>query len=160
VAVSRTEISGGKPIFCGIKRNPYLEDHFMIANPHELQPAANENQFGEHFSQGSFWRKLRSYARVAGREVVEKALLLYYVLQSPQVPTWARTVVVGALGYFVLPADAVPDLLPGIGFVDDLGAMAAALGVVIAHITPEIRAQARRKMREWFKEEPVAAQDV
>ena len=125
----------------------------MIATPHELQPKRLENgesEYSRHYSEASFWQKLRRFARVAGREVAEKALILYYALQTPEMPTWARTVVLGALGYFILPTDAVPDLLPGIGFTDDLGALAAALAVVMFHVTPQVKAQAREKLSDWF----------
>ena len=128
----------------------------MIAKANTLNSLSttttSENGYARHFSEASFWRKMRRFARVAGREVIEKALLLYYALQSPEMPSWARTVVLGALGYFVLPADAIPDLLPGIGFTDDLGALATAVAVVIAHITPGVRQRARTKLREWFRE--------
>mgnify|MGYP002624177921 CR=1 FL=1 len=128
----------------------------MIAQPETFNSLSttttSENGYARHFSEASFWRKMRRFARVAGREVIEKALFLYYALQSPDMPSWARTVVLGALGYFVLPADAIPDLLPGIGFTDDLGALAAAVAVVLSHITPQVRRQARRKLRQWFSD--------
>ena len=129
----------------------------MIARAETLDSLStattSENGYARHFSEASFWRKMQRFARVAGREVIEKALFLYYALQSPEMPSWARTVVLGALGYFVLPADAIPDLLPGIGFTDDLGALATAVAVVIAHITPDVRARARKRLRDWFSEE-------
>lgn len=104
---------------------------------------------GSNYSDKSFWRKVAKFAVKAGREVIEKALVLYYCLQDPDTPAWAKTVIVGALAYFILPADAVPDLLPG-GYVDDLGALAAALMIVSVHIKPKHWEQAREKLREWF----------
>lgn len=103
-----------------------------------------------HYTSPSFWGKLSGYARVAGREVVEKALFLYYAAQNPDMPAWARTVVFGALGYFILPTDAVPDLIPAVGFSDDLGALAFALTIVVMHVTPAVKEKARAKLREWF----------
>ena len=129
----------------------------MIAHPDRLGASQiNDRDFlpaedySREYSESSFWRKLGRFARVAGREVTEKSLFLYYAVQDPGMPSWARTVVYGALGYFILPADALPDVLPGIGFTDDLGALVAAIGIVIAHVTPEVRAKARRQLREWF----------
>ena len=61
-----------------------------------------------------------------------------------------QTIAFGALAYFIMPADAVPDLLPAAGFTDDLGALVAALVVVMAHITPEVRAKAKATMTRWF----------
>ena len=104
----------------------------------------------QSFSESSFWEKLSKYAKAAGREVVETALKLFYAAQSPETPIWAKTVIYTALVYFILPTDAVPDLIPVAGYTDDLGALCAALGTVAAYITPEIEEKARRKVDEWF----------
>lgn len=103
-----------------------------------------------NYSESGFWEKLRDYALVAGREVVEMALRLYYAAQAPETPLWAKTVIYGALAYFILPTDAVPDFIPGVGYGDDLGALAAALATVAAYITPEIEEKAKQKAAEWF----------
>lgn len=127
----------------------------MIAHSDQLVPTdriSGADDFARHYSQSSLLAKLSLCARVAGREVVEKALILYYAAQSPQLPKWVRTVIYGSLGYFILPADAIPDLIPGAGYADDLGVLVAAAAVVIAHITPEVKSQARTKLREWFAE--------
>ncbi|OWT63475.1 YkvA family protein [Candidimonas nitroreducens] len=100
------------------------------------------------------WRKLQQHAGAAGRAVLEKALYLYYAAQSPATPKWARRVIYGALAYFVLPLDAIPDLIPGIGYTDDLSVMAAALATVALYITPEVRALAQHKIAQWFDGEP------
>ena len=83
---------------------------------------------------------------------LSNALSLYYTAQAPDTPAWAKTVITGALGYFILPADAIPDLIPAVGYGDDLGALAAALAAVAAHVTPEIKARAKEKAAEWFGE--------
>jgi uncharacterized membrane protein YkvA (DUF1232 family) len=106
------------------------------------------------WSEGDFWDKLRRFARTAGREVVERALLLYLVLRDPQTPRWARTTVIGALGYFIAPIDAIPDFIPGAGFTDDLGVLALALTAVAASITPQMRRIARRTTARWFGDAP------
>ena len=102
------------------------------------------------FDDGSFWDKLKRFALKAGKEVIEKALWLYYAAQQPGTPAWAKTAIYGALAYFVLPVDAIPDALPGVGFTDDLGMLAAALGTVAVYVTDEVKRQAADRMREWF----------
>lgn len=104
----------------------------------------------EQFSRTRFWTKLRAVSSRAGREIVEKALILYFTLQSPNLPPRARAVIIGALGYFILPTDAIPDFLPGVGLTDDLSAIIFALATVAAHITPEIRAKAKARADEWL----------
>lgn len=106
--------------------------------------------YSRHYSDRSFWRKVQRYAKQAGVQVIEKALWLYYAAQRPETPAWAKGVIYGALGYFILPADAIPDMLPGVGLSDDLGALVVALGVVASHVTPDVKAQARQKLHDWF----------
>ena len=55
-----------------------------------------------------------------------------------------------ALGYFILPTDAIFDLTPILGYSDDLGVLLFALSQVKANITPEIKEKARQKLGEWF----------
>ena len=109
-----------------------------------------DDEYSRQYSEDGFREKLRTFGRAAGREVVEKALILYYTARSPNVPRWAKATIYGALGYFVTPIDAIPDLTPLVGYTDDLGVLAAALAVVLAHVTPEIRARARERAREWL----------
>ncbi|MFM9264330.1 YkvA family protein [Tychonema sp. BBK16] len=103
-----------------------------------------------NYSDETFWAKLKNFALTAGREVVEKALTLYYTAQNPNVPGWAKGVVVGALTYFISPVDAIPDVLVGIGFTDDLGVLLAAIATVSVYINAETKEQAKQKMKDWF----------
>lgn len=104
----------------------------------------------QHYSETGFWDKLKHYALAAGKELVEKALWLYYAAQNPSTPTWAKSVMYGALGYFILPLDAIPDITPLIGYSDDLGVLAAALAAVSMYITDEVKQQAQQKLAAWF----------
>lgn len=111
----------------------------------------DEARYAQHYSETSFWAKLARFATSAGREIVEKALCLYYAAQEPGVPVRVRVTIHAALGYFIFPFDAIPDALPVIGYVDDLGALTAALALCAAYITPAVRAKADSKLQDWFK---------
>lgn len=106
----------------------------------------------ERYSDSEFWKKIRRFARRAGLEVVEKALWLYYALQHPQTPAWAKRTIIGALAYFILPIDIIPDLAPVLGFTDDLSMLLVAIGTVSAYITPAVKEQARQQAGRWFGE--------
>ena len=108
--------------------------------------------FEKEYTEPDFKSKLIRYAKTAGREVVEKALWLYYASRSPATPVWAKTAIYGALGYFISLIDAVPDFTPIIGYTDDLGVLVAALATVTAYVTPEIKTKANEKLRQWFGE--------
>lgn len=110
-------------------------------------PAASQ---AAEFDRGRFWSKLARSAVAAGREVVERALWLYYAAERPEVPRWARLTIYGALAYFVLPFDAIPDLIPGVGYVDDLGALGTALLTVASYVDDDVKQRARRRMDQWF----------
>lgn len=102
------------------------------------------------YSEESFWAKVKDFALLAGREVLEKALTLYYAAQNPQVPLWARTSIYAALAYFISPIDGIPDVLPVVGFTDDFATLTAAMTIVAMYITPEIKKQAKQKLEDWF----------
>ena len=108
----------------------------------------------EAFTETGFWNKIKMFGRQAGREVVERALWLYYAAQKPNTPTWAKSVIFGALAYFISPLDAIPDLTPLVGFTDDLGAVAAALTMVTLYIDDEVKSLAAAKLALWFGDEP------
>jgi len=110
------------------------------------------------FDDRAFWNKVRRYARSAGYELLEKALWLYFATQSPDTPGWARSVIYGALAYFVLPFDAIPDLLPVTGFTDDLGALAAALVSVAPYIDDEVKQRTDATLRRWFGSRAAASE--
>lgn len=102
------------------------------------------------YSETRFWDKLKKYAKVAGSEVIEKALWLFYAAQRPETPAWAKAVIYGALAYFILPTDAIPDMVPLAGYTDDMGALAAAIAMVTLYISDDVKAKTRQKMRDWF----------
>ena len=102
------------------------------------------------YSDSSFWEKISKYAKKAGKEVIEKALWLFYAAQDPATPIWAKTTIYGALAYFVSPLDAIPDVIPVAGYTDDLGVLAAAIAAVSIYITKEVKEKAAAKMSTWF----------
>ncbi len=108
------------------------------------------NEYEQAYSESGFWRKLQRYARVAGREVVEKALLLFYAMQEEQAPSWAKATIAGALGYFIVPLDAIVDLTPAVGYADDLGVLALAIAAVATYINDDVRARASARLDQWF----------
>jgi uncharacterized membrane protein YkvA (DUF1232 family) len=109
-----------------------------------------KNEYTKEYSESNFWTKVKKFSKNAGKEVVEKALQLYYAAQRPEIPAWAKSVIYGALGYFIFPADAIPDVVPAVGYADDLGVLAAAIATVSFYINDEIKDRTRRKTKDWF----------
>jgi uncharacterized membrane protein YkvA (DUF1232 family) len=88
-----------------------------------------------------FWAKFR---RLAARlPFAEDLLAAYYCAFDRDTPTHVRASLVAALAYFILPSDAVPDLLPALGFADDAAVLAGVLRLMASAITPAHRTAAR-----------------
>ena len=115
---------------------------------------SEHNEYEEAFSESGFWNKLKKYAKTAGREVVEKALLLFYAAQEEKAPKWAKATIAGALGYFIVPLDAIADITPAVGYADDLGVLALAIAAVATYINDDVRSKTAARMASWFGEEP------
>ena len=85
----------------------------------------------------------KSTARCRGATVAEDLLAAYYCAFDHATPMPVKASLVGALAYFVLPFDAMPDVFPLLGFTDDAAVLLAALRMVGAHMRPEHRDAAR-----------------
>ncbi len=122
-----------------------------MANHLEEQEVLEQMQKSEkYYSDEKFWDKLKKFAKKAGSSVVYAVLLLYYTLQKPEVPKKTKAIIIGALGYFILPVDLIPDMLLGIGFTDDLGALGIALFQVAMYIDDDVKMKAKAKLEDWF----------
>ena len=116
----------------------------------ESSMAEENHSYEKQYSDKGFWGKVVAFARIAGKEVIEKALWLYYAAQQPQTPAWAKATMYSALGYFILPLDAIPDFIPAAGFTDDLGVLIAAVATVALYVTDDVKALAAQKLESWF----------
>src|SRR3954449_7201654 len=92
-----------------------------------------------------FWSKLKRV--VAHLPFTEDLLAAYYCAFDRQTPRHVQAALLGAIAYFVLPFDFVPDMLPVLGFADDAAVLATAIRTVAAHITPDHRAAARAALQ-------------
>ena len=116
----------------------------------EVKDTTELTKYGKHYSEDGLWDKIRKVAKKAGRDVIRMALVLFYTLKSPKVNVRDKAVILGALGYFILPVDLIPDFIPALGFTDDLAALMLAFKAITESVTPEYEAQADAKLREWF----------
>ena len=98
-----------------------------------------------------FWRKLKQVS--AKLPFVEDLLAAYYCAFDRQTPRHVQVALLGAVAYFILPFDFIPDMLPVLGFTDDAAILATAIRMVAAHITPEHREAARAALKRGLTEE-------
>lgn len=108
------------------------------------------DQFRTSFSEGRFKEKIVSIAKSASSRTIYTAMLLYYAYRRKDTPAWAKRIVIGALGYLVMPIDAIPDLSPFIGLTDDIGVLSFGLVTIAAYINDEVRGSAREQVNKLF----------
>jgi uncharacterized membrane protein YkvA (DUF1232 family) len=98
-----------------------------------------------------FWIKLKKVA--ARLPFTEDLLAAYYCAFDRETPRHVQAALLGALAYFILPFDFIPDMLPVLGFTDDAAVLATAIRLVASHITDDHRAAARAALKRGIEED-------
>ena len=88
-----------------------------------------------------FWAKLRKYIRQV--PFVGDLIAAYYCAVDPVTPLHVKAVLFGALAYFIMPIDLIPDVIAWVGFTDDAAVLYAALRTIAPHIKDHHRQQAK-----------------
>lgn len=96
-------------------------------------------------SEKSFWNKITKGAKKMGEEVAVLGIKSWLAMSDSNTPMSAKVILGGALAYLVMPVDAIPDVIVGVGYTDDLAALGAAVKTVGSAITQEHEEQARDK---------------
>ncbi len=109
-----------------------------------------DQKYKKAYSENKLFLKIKKFAKDSGIKAIYLCLLLFYTLQKSTTPKWAKSVIVGALGYFILPLDFIPDFLPITGFSDDITALLSVLVAVALYVDEETKAKARTKLHDWF----------
>jgi uncharacterized membrane protein YkvA (DUF1232 family) len=91
-----------------------------------------------------FWQKLKVVARKV--PFIDELVAVYYCAMDPETPTKVKVILFGALAYFILPFDLVPDFMPLLGFADDATALFAAIRAVLPHIKSQHRIDAKQAL--------------
>ncbi|MBB3948966.1 YkvA family protein [Aureimonas jatrophae] len=145
------------------------DEEFSASAPSDTRPALREGLTGEILLPGDAEEQRRQETRVrrgfmgtlkrALRHIpfMEDVVASYHCALDPRTPTASRGILLAALAYFVLPFDAIPDILAGIGFADDAAVLMAAFTAVRSNIRPEHYEKARRTLEENVGEEPHSA---
>lgn len=102
------------------------------------------------YSEDKLFNKIFKFAKKAGIKLVYVVLLLFYTLQKSTTPKFAKSIIIGGLGYFIIPLDIVSDFIPVIGFTDDLTALISVLITVALFIDEDIKLRAKLKLKDWF----------
>ena len=93
-----------------------------------------------------FWPTVRKALNAI--PFMDEVVASYYAMLDPQTPRAARLTLIGALAYFVMPIDMIPDFIISLGFVDDASVLTAAIAAVGSSIKPEHRRAAKRALEK------------
>jgi uncharacterized membrane protein YkvA (DUF1232 family) len=101
----------------------------------------------------NFWPKLQQ--NLARIPFADEVLAAWHCATDSKTPLKVKGTLFGALAYFILPIDVIPDVILGLGFTDDLAVLMTAMTLVKNHITPEHRDRARETIAR-LKQQPVS----
>ena len=113
-------------------------------------------KYEQHYNDSSFLDKVTKYGKLIGITALYKAVQMWFVLQKPDVPAGTKAVIMGALGYLIAPLDFLPDLLPVLGYTDDMVAITFALIKVQGYIDEEVERKSKKLLTKIFGEESVS----
>lgn len=110
-----------------------------------------KEEYKKEYNEKSFFDKLKKVLKVVGVKGVYMLLLLYNTLQRKDIPPKEKSIIIGALGYFILPLDALPDITPIVGYSDDIFALGMAILKVMPYIDDEMKKKSKEQIIKWFK---------
>jgi uncharacterized membrane protein YkvA (DUF1232 family) len=126
------------------KASPDVNDEFdpaeTISPSTALVPSVMK--LNEEKVKAGFWPKIRK--TVASIPFAKDVLSVWYCAQDDDTPIAAKGMMLAALAYFVLPTDAIPDFIVGLGYTDDAAVFAALLGLVGRNLKPRHREAAKK----------------
>jgi Uncharacterized conserved protein len=124
--------------------NSGFDPQAPIARDHALVPAVM--QLNEERVTRGFWPKIR---KVAARvPFAREALAVWFCARDDETPMAAKGMMLAALAYFVLPTDAIPDFIAGLGYTDDAAVFAALMSVIGKNLKPRHKEAARRAIED------------
>lgn len=115
----------------------------------------NENKvvdYKKEYSETKLMTKITTFGKKMGAKLIYMCLILAYTLKSPAVPVKIKATIIGALGYVISPIDLIFDGLPAVGYSDDIATVIAAFSLITMYVTPEIKQEAKDKMKSIFGE--------
>ena len=118
----------------------------MAKHEPEIEILGPEDEKKQARIRAKFWPTVKKALRTI--PFMDEVVAAYFAMLDPQTPARARLILIGALAYFVLPFDFVPDIIFGVGFLDDATILAAAIASVRSSITPDHREAARKTLAE------------
>ena len=106
----------------------------------------------QEFSEELLINKVKRYAGKIGCKGICVAFQLFFALKNPKLPAWAKIRILGSLAYFISFVDAIPDLLPGVGYTDDILVLIATAATVAFYIDEDVKNKSQIQVKNFFKD--------
>jgi len=135
------------------KASPHVNAEFDPKTPIEPSRALAPRvmRVNEQKVARGFWPKIR---RVVSKvPFASEALAVWYCARDDETPVAAKGMMLAALAYFVVPTDAVPDFIAGLGYTDDAAVFTALLAIVGRHLKPRHREAAKQAVEHLRRED-------
>ena len=105
-------------------------------------------KYEKNYNEKDFWSKIKKYAIKIGAKPIYIALLLYYSI--PKVSIIDKAIIIGSLGYLISPLDLIPDIIPIVGYMDDIAVLMLAFYRIRSKINDEVKKKAKTKFKSIF----------
>lgn len=107
---------------------------------------SNLKVYEKYFSDSELKQKLEKFGKTMGATILYPILLLYNLLKSGDVDLKDKAMIIGTLGYVILPLDFIPDALP-LGFSDDELGLLAAITALASCLSEDIQQASKEQLR-------------
>lgn len=121
---------------------------------------SNIQRYIKYYDEIQLFDKLKVVGKKIGSQIVYSVLIMVILLSDSKIPIKVRIIIMAALGYLILPTDLVADMIPALGFTDDIAFLTYAISNAHEYITPEIRNRAKEKLGHWVNYEAEEAEIV
>jgi len=102
----------------------------------------------KHYSPDKLINKVKKYGAKIGYKALHNVATLYCALKSPNLPKDQKLMIIGVLGYFILPIDLIADMLPAVGLADDIVIITKAIAVIYSSITDDMKDEAHEVVKK------------
>lgn len=112
----------------------------------------NLKLYEKYFSESELWSKLERFGKSLGATVLYPVLLLFNLLKSDEVNLKEKAMIIGSLGYFILPVDLIPDAFVGVGYTDDIAALMATITGLASCLSDNIQQTSKDQLKNLIGE--------
>jgi len=120
----------------------------------------NIQEYLKYYDELELKDKLKIIGNKIGSKILLYVLIMVILISDKKIPIKIRLVFMAALGYLILPTDLVADLLPVVGFTDDIAFLSYAISNAREYITPEVTNKAKDKLGKWINNKAEEAEIV